>query len=460
VMATDYFERVVGFFQGNEEVLQADEPDPPRRWAVDEALPRIQRLVATGSPWLSWVHLYNCHAPYLQDGVPSVFGPEQIDLYDTEIGLAGLEVQRLLDELDRLGVADRTIVVLASDHGEGFGEHGTFSHSTTLYQEEMVPILAIRVPGVAPRRVEGLVGLLDVAPTIANLANVPLRGTISGRSLVPYLDGSAAPDPERVIFAELMPDGLAPYDIKVARRGDHKLLWWVRDGTYQYFDLATDPLERNDLSDDRRDEARALLGILRAWVARASRPTNRNTSFVEAHVRSRSWPYEHGLDIHYPGMFSVVGFDLPGRVYHPGETVPLTFYYRVEGETARDLFFVADLIGPLGTTLPAHFHAWHYPLHSRYHTDRWRRGEHIQDPTPIVIPEDVPTPIDIRIVLTVRDGAADIEGIRDGQRASTFEIGRFRVEPGTSPPLPIPDAPRPHPSDVLPIDLRPPGVAP
>lgn len=429
VMATDYFERVVGFFQGYDDVLQADEPDPPRDWAVSQALPRIRRLAATGAPFLSWVHLYNCHAPYLQDGVPSVFGPEPIDLYDTEIGLAGRQVQRLLDLLDELGIAERTIVVLASDHGEGFGEHGTFGHSTTLYQEEMVPLLAIRVPGVAPRHVNGLVGLLDVAPTIANLASVPLRGTISGRSLVTYLDGSVAPDPDRVVFAELMPDGLVPYDIKVARQGEHKLLWWVRDGTYQYFDLSADPLERNDLSDDRRDDARALLGTLQAWVARASRPTNRNSSFVEAHVRSRAWPVEHDLGIHYPGLFSVLGVDLPERAYHPGETLPLTFYYAVEGETARDLFFVVDLIGPPGQPLPAHFHAWHYPLHSRYHTDRWRAGEHIQDPTPIVIPEEVPTPIEIRVVLTVRDGAADIEGTRNGERARTFDVGRFRVEP-------------------------------
>ena len=116
VMATDYFERVVGFFQGYDEVLQADEHDPPRDWAVNAALPRIRRLAASGAPWLSWVHLYNCHGPYLQDGVPSAFGPEQIDLYDTEIGLAGVQVRRLLDELERLGVAERTIVVLSLIH--------------------------------------------------------------------------------------------------------------------------------------------------------------------------------------------------------------------------------------------------------------------------------------------------------------------------------------------------------
>ncbi len=428
VVATDYFERVHGFFQGFDDVLQADTPDPPRRWAVDEALPRMRTLAASDAPWLMWVHLFNVHAPYLQDGVPSRYGPSEADRYDTEIGFAGLEVQRLLEALRQLGVEERTVVVLASDHGEGFGEHGSFNHSTTLYEEELVPVLAFRVPGVAPRRVEGLVGLLDMAPTIANLVDAPLPTTISGRSLVPYFSGEEAPDPERVVFSELLPDGIAPYDIKAARRGDEKLLWWVRDGTIQYFDLGTDPGETEDLSDDRREDADALFGTLRAWVARSSRPTNLNEAFVRENVRRAPWRFEHPFEVDY-GTFSLVGFDLPSEPYHPGESIPLTFYYQVEGSTDADLFFVANLLGPPGVTLPAHFHAWHFPLHARYHTDRWRPGEFIRDPTPIVIPEELAAPIDLTLVLTVQDGGRPVEGERGGARSATFELATIHVEP-------------------------------
>ena len=439
VVATDYFERVEGFFQGFDEILQSETPDPPRNWAVDQALPRMRRMNASGSPWLMWVHLFNCHQPYLEDGTPSRFGPQLIDQYDAEIGLAGEQVHRLLDALDQLGVTEETIVVLASDHGEGFGEHGSFNHSTTLYQEEMVPLLAFRVPGVAPRHVPGIVGLLDMGPTIANLVDARLDATVSGRSLVPYLSGEVAPDPERTVFAELLPDGLAPYDIKVARRGRHKLLWWVRDGTFQYFDLEADPDERIDLSDDRRAEAEELLGTLRAWVASRALPGNDTDDLVRSNVRTRPWTFERHLGIEYEGLFTVTGFDLPERTYRPGERIPLTFYYRVDGETDRDLFFFADLIAP-GVRLPAHFHAWHYPIHSHHHTDAWRTGTYIRDPTPIVIPEEVPAPVDIRLILTVRDGDMSLEGTRNGERAASFEIATIHIEPRITPDAGRPDA--------------------
>lgn len=440
VIATNYFERVSGFLQGFDEAHQSDAYVPPRTWGVDRGLEILSRLSGSEQPWLLWVHLFNCHQPYLEDGTPSRFGPEPIDFYDTEIGLAGLEVQRLLDALEARGLSSSTVVVLASDHGEAFGEHGSFSHSTTLYEEEMVPLLALRVPGVAPGRVEGLTGLLDVAPTLANLAGVELEARVSGESLVPYLDGTARPAPDRVVFAELLPDGIAPYDIKVARRGDEKLLWWVRDGTFQYFDLASDPGERTDLSDERRDEAEELLGILRAWLARAAREESDTDRLVASNVRRRAWTYGRPLGIAYEGLFTVTGIDLPDRAYHPGDRIPLTFYYRVDGETDRDLFFVADLLGPPGVRLPAHFHAWHYPLHSHHHTDRWERGTFIRDPTPIVVPRDVPAPVELQLVLTVRDGAAPLEGVRDGVRQSTFELARIRIEPAPSPEADRPDA--------------------
>jgi arylsulfatase A-like enzyme len=431
VIATDYFERVHGFFQGFDDVLQAETPDPPRRWAVDEALPRMRRLASGDAPWLMWVHLFNVHAPYLQDGVASRYGGEEVDRYDTEIGYAGLEVQRLLDTLVEMGIEERTVVVLASDHGEGFGEHGSFNHSTTLYEEELMPLLAFRVPGVAPRRVEGLVGLLDMAPTLANLVNAPMETTISGRSLVPYFSGEAAPGPERVVFSELLPDGIAPYDIKAARRGTEKLLWWVRDGTIQYFDLEADPGEANDLSDERRDDAEALFGTLRAWVARSSRPTNLNEAFVRQNVRRTPWRFERSYEVDY-GSFSLLGFDLPNQTYRPGESIPLIFYYQVDGTLDQDLFFVANLTGPPGMTLPAHFHAWHFPLHARYHTDRWRAGEFIRDPTPIVIPEEIAAPVDITLTLTVQDGGRPVDGERGGVRSGTFELATIHIEPRTA----------------------------
>lgn len=428
IMATDYFRRMDAFFQGFEQVTQFEIPDPPRDRAVNQALPELERLARQASPWMLWVHLYNCHVPYLQDGVPSRYGSEQVDLYDTEIHLADEQFQRLLDALGELGVAERTVVVLASDHGEGFGEHGTYGHSTTLYEEELRSLLMLRIPGVPARRVDAPVGLLDVAPTLLNLARVEPTVDMSGVSLLPFATGERAPDADRPIFSELLPDGLSPYDIKVLRRGDRKLMWWVRDGTFQYFDLASDPGEQHDLSDDEREDATAMLGELRAWVARASRAENRSDVFVEQN-RLRSVPrsVSHRTDIRYPGMFTVVGFDLPRTRFAPGEHIPLTFYYRVDGQIDRDLFFLVDIVGPPGVRLPAHFHAWHYPLHSRYPTTRWEPGEIVRDPTPIVIPEGITAPVRLRLELRVRDGESLLQATTDGRPETTVHLADIEI---------------------------------
>lgn len=429
IMATDYFRRVEGFFQGFEAVTQFEIPDPPRDRAVNLGLRELRRLASSSAPWLLWIHLYNCHVPYLQDGVPSRYGNEEVDRYDTEIHFADEQFQRLLDALDEAGLTDRTVVVLASDHGEGFGEHGTFGHSTTLYEEELRSLLMLRIPGVPARRVEAPVGLLDLAPTLLNLAAVELPHDISGLSLVPFATGERAPDPERPIFAELLPDGLFPYDIKVMRRGSRKLMWWVRDGTYQYFDLQADPGEHHDLSDSERTEALAMLGQLRAWVARASRAENRSDAFVAQHRLHRvPASITHPTEIRYPGMFTVVGFDLPRTRFAPGDRIPLTFYYRVDAQIDSDLFFMVDIEAPSGVRLPAHFHAWHYPLHSRYPTTRWEPGEILRDPTPIVVPDDLPTPLRLRLSLRVRDdGGHYLTAVQDGVSYAQVPLAEINV---------------------------------
>jgi len=215
----------------------------------------------------------------------------------------------------------------------------------------------------------------------------------------------------------------------VMRRGDRKLMWWVRDGTWQYFDLATDPGDRNDLSDERRAEAEAMLGELRAWVANAARAENRTDAFVEENRLSAVPSISHPLAIRYPGRFTVAGIDLPQTRFERGDTIPLTFYYRVDDQIEQDLFFYVDIEGPPGVRIPAHFHAWHYPLHSRYPTTRWVPGEIVRDPTPIVIPEELQVPVTLRLVLRVRDGDRIVEGTVDGARGISMQLAEIEVVP-------------------------------
>lgn len=426
-MGTDYFTRVEGFFQGFEHVNQIPEYRPARSRPVDEGLAQLERMVASGRPWLEWVHLFNVHERYLWDRTPSRFGRDLVDEYDTEIQLADEQVGRLLDHIDAGGVPDDTIVVLMSDHGEAFSEHGHTGHSQTLYNEEVYATLMIRSPGVAPRRVAGAVALFDVMPTILNLADVPLAEPVPARSLVGPMMGDPV-DPDRLIFAELMPDGLYPYDQKAIYRGMQKLVYWTREGTYQLFDLAADPHEQHDLSDERRDEARELLGLLRAWMAQTHRPENRTEDIVaDARLPAEPVHMTARLDAQFPGMFTLLGYDLPETEFEPGERIAVDFYYRVDANISKDLFFYVDIQGPPGFPIPPHFHAHHYPIHGRYRTQDWRAGEILRDSVQMVIPREIRRPADLRITLTVLDAQFPIEYRTPREAGTTIEVGRVHV---------------------------------
>lgn len=437
-MGTDYFRRVGQFFQGFQEVNQLPLYKPPRARPVDEGLAQLRKLAGSDSPFFLWLHLFNVHEPYLVPPHPSRFGRRRIDHYDTEIVLADRAFQRVLDAIDELHLADQTVVVLASDHGEAFGEHGIMGHSTTLYEEELRATLIIRVPGLPPRRVSEPVALFDLFPTLLNLVGTAPPVPVPSRSLLPLMWGEGA-DPARLIFSELMPDGLFPFDIKSVRQGSDKLLWWVQDGTFQLFSLREDPGEEDDRSDRDRGRALELLGLLQAWVAQTNRPENRTDAYIEAHRLARPPArMTHPLDVRVPGMFTILGFDFPRRTFRPGERMPLTFYYRADARTQADVFFRVSIEGPPGYRVPPHFHAHHYPLRARYPTPRWRPGEILRDSVPMVVPPEIQTPVELWVTLMLQLRGGGLMAFEaNGRPVRALRLAPFRVEsPRRMPPGP------------------------
>lgn len=432
-MGTEYFHRVRGFYQGFSDVEEILEYKPPRQQTVDRAIAQLDRAIASGRPFFQWIHIFNVHEPYLRPPHPSRYGEAQLDKYDTEIRLADEQLQRVLDALRERELDRRVVVIVASDHGEAFYEHGTRGHARTLYQEEVRSLLLLRIPGVRPRRVDATVSLLDVTPTVLNLAGVDVPHPMSGRSLVPLATGEREPDPERWFFGELLPDGLFPFDVKSIRQGRWKLHWWVRDGRIQLFDLEDDPGERRDLSDEREAHALELLGTLQAWVARSSRAEQRNASFVRSHLlREPPERMTHPLGLRYPGLFTVLGCDVPRTTVRLGETLDVTCYYQVDGTTDDDLFFRVTFDGPPGWSAPRDMHAMHYPLHGRYHTNQWRAGEIIRDPMPIPLPSYA-TPADVWLTFAVqaphRDGGPLVSYEQYGRPGTSARIARIRLLP-------------------------------
>ncbi len=151
---------------------------------VDDALRWVDAV--DGSPYFLWVHLYDAHVPYdPPEPYASIYGHNP---YMGEIAFADSQIGRLLDALDVRQLMERTIVIVAGDHGESLGDHGEQDHGVFVYESVLRVPLIIRAPAVSPRRVGAVVRLIDVMPTVLDLLGIPAPRA-DGVSLVELLTG-------------------------------------------------------------------------------------------------------------------------------------------------------------------------------------------------------------------------------------------------------------------------------
>jgi arylsulfatase A-like enzyme/Flp pilus assembly protein TadD len=200
-------------------------------------------------PFFLWVHLYDAHAPYEP---PSPFRERHAGRpYDGEVAFADAQVGRLLDALDRLGVAGSTVVAVAADHGEALGEHGELTHGFLLYEPTLRVPLLLRAPGTlaAGKVVATPVSLVDLAPTVAALAGgrlVPEAAAgLAGRDLSAPLRAGAEPPPADLYAETHYPEVFGWSRLAALRRRDSKYI----DAPHpELYDLRRDPGETRNLA--------------------------------------------------------------------------------------------------------------------------------------------------------------------------------------------------------------------
>jgi arylsulfatase A-like enzyme len=205
-------------------------------------------------PWFVFAHTYEVHEPYTPPpGYREMLDPADTpsNRYDGEIRYTDDLLARLFDKLRRARLLDRTLVVVTSDHGEQFGEHGLQSHSNSVYDVLLHVPMLLRAPGLVPAglRVDQPVGLVDLVPTVLELLGLPPSPLAQGRSLVPLLHGR--PLPPRPLFAENRGTDLAVH-VDDARMV--KLIFRNRVVQHAYL-LASDPGEEHDAFAEARPEA-------------------------------------------------------------------------------------------------------------------------------------------------------------------------------------------------------------
>lgn len=215
---------------------------------------QIDKVLDVGTAWLAeharerfflFLHTYEVHDPHTPPSEFDRFSPPEgtaDDLaelnaaYRGEILYADGQIQRLLDALEQLGLAESTVLIVTSDHGEAFGEHGIRGHGWALTQELMHIPMIMRAPGLLEggRRVRQPVSLVDLAPTVLDIAGVEPPQGMQGRSLVGLLSEEEG-TPGIPVYSELM---LQPGRLVLAvRDGSWKWIFRSEDSDPEVFDL-------------------------------------------------------------------------------------------------------------------------------------------------------------------------------------------------------------------------------
>jgi arylsulfatase A-like enzyme len=210
--------------------------------------------------FFAWFHFFDPHAQYVtHEGAPDFASKGQFgqtrNLYDQEIWYTDKHIGRVLDYVASQPWAEETAFVMTADHGEAFYEHGMLWHGSEIWEELVHVPLFVYVPGAEPRRVSQKRSHIDIAPTILELMGVPLPDddSLRGRSLLAdvYLPKDAEHD-ERDVYID-MPPGPFNGVKRAVIMGPSPGMKLIHSGgfNYQLFDLASDPDEKKDLSQDK-----------------------------------------------------------------------------------------------------------------------------------------------------------------------------------------------------------------
>lgn len=249
-------------------------PEPIRGYDLDTQPTALRKLREN--------HIENDHDAVVHLENPTLEQTQrQRAHYFANITMIDEQLGALRDALEKRGVADNTIIIFTSDHGDSLNDHG-HSQKWNMFEP------SVRVPAVVydPRasnrgkRVDDLTALFDFGPTILDVAGVETPEWMEATSLTPYLTDGPTP-PRGPVFAELADDMVQEYCqfMTMIREDDWKLVYFLNSDEGQLFDLSRDPDEINNLWDDTNHSAKRndLTRKILDWRLQSSRQTQ---SFV------------------------------------------------------------------------------------------------------------------------------------------------------------------------------------
>ncbi len=188
-------------------------------------------------------------------------------LYDEKINDADRRFKEFVEELKRLGLLEKTIIIITSDHGTEFYEHKRFDHGFSLYEELIHVPLVVYLPGLkGGTTINEQVRGIDIMPTILDLLQIKSPDTVQqqmkGVSLVPFMQGN----PQSLVAFSETDYRLFTHKRSIRTPDGWKFIYSLENDKKELYNLAADPAEQNNLVDTERRKAYELEQGLFRWL--------------------------------------------------------------------------------------------------------------------------------------------------------------------------------------------------
>jgi arylsulfatase A-like enzyme len=212
----------------------------------------------TAKPFFAMMWTFQTHYPYFISGQPKEYntGNPSLDKYLNALHRADETIKQIVEGLSQRGLLESTLIVISGDHGEAFGRHEQTTHASGIYEENLhVPFILINPFLFKGERITTLGGISDIAPTIFSVLNKPMPELWEGENLF------SVNRRKRVYFFNPYSDYLFGL-----REDNWKLIYDATDNTYKLFDLAKDPQETKDISNENGAFVKEAGKNLHAWM--------------------------------------------------------------------------------------------------------------------------------------------------------------------------------------------------
>jgi len=231
--------------------------------------------------WFLYLHLMDVHQ-YVYDEASALFGTSYSDIYDNSIRWVDGVLAQLVRDLERRGLRDHTVIVVAADHGEAFEEHGHEGHARDVYSEVVTTPFILSLPfalepGIV---VDAPTENVDVWPTLLDLLGLPGLPDADGRSRLPEIRaagrGEAITESGGARFAHIDQSwgrrGQRPRPMVAVSEGPYRLVRYAPSGRVELYDRSKDRREQHDVATEEPEVRERLATLAKGYLERSPAP--------------------------------------------------------------------------------------------------------------------------------------------------------------------------------------------